>query len=74
MGGMNSLVIVAVLIIILVWLDYRERSRPLGGTEHFGRPSYTAGASLRDRSEATAIQTKYSFDPRSLKDPRFFRG
>lgn len=73
---MYSLVIVAVLLIVLVWLDYRERSRPVGGVEHFeyGRVSYNSGASLRDKSESTAIQTKYTFDPRSLKDPRFFRG
>lgn len=73
---MNALIIVAVLLIVIIWLDYRDQSRPLGGTEHFGdrRATYNSGATMRDKSEATAIQTKYSFDPRSLKDPRFFRG
>lgn len=71
---MKSLVIVAVLLIVLIWLDFRDRSRPIDGIERFGDPTYNSGASLRDKSEATAIQTKYSFDPRSLKDPRFFRG
>lgn len=66
---MYSLVIIAVLLIVLVWLDLRDRSRPVGGTENF----YTSGASLRDKSEPSATQTVYTFDPRSLKDPRFFR-
>jgi hypothetical protein len=67
MGSMVPIYVLAVMLIVLIWLDMRDSTRPLA--EGF----YDSGATLRLKSTPTTIDPKYGFDPRSLKDPRFFR-
>lgn len=68
MGSMVPIYAMAVILIVIIWLDMRDSTRPF--TERF----YDSGSTIRSKSTPTAIEPKYGFDPRALKDPRFFRG
>jgi hypothetical protein len=60
--------LVAVFMVLLMWVYYRELTRPEVMSDYY----YDSGATMRLKSEPSNIDHCNHYDPRSAKDPRFF--